>query len=513
MGDRGAVPSAVTSVEAAASAACGLPPSRGTHRSGCLVLSALLLAMATEVYGLGGTDTAGCYSFSDTIAPLDANAPTYSFTDIAGTGTQIVLSDDQVSAPIPLGFTFNYYGVGYSDVRVSSNGFLTFLPGQSSGCCTGEPIPDAFNPNGIIAGWWEDLFPGVAAGTVNFQIVGSTPQRVFIVQFGSVSHFGSSNPVTFQFKLFEADDGIEVHYASIPADFGTHSAGIEDENGTIGAQWKRGSGLAFTDTAVRYSATPATTVSGRAPTPTGRRCDVRRLRDNCPATPIPARRTPGRPTASATSATPCVGLRRRRRCGDGVCDGNDNCPGISNPGQEDADSDGFGDVCDFCVGFGGADSDGDGLCDPGDNCPTDANPGQEDADFDGIGDACDPCAADTRHSTSTAMGSAALQSSARPAATTAGSRSIPARTTPTATARGDACDNCPADANPGQEDADFDDIGDACDPCAADPTPFDFDGDGFCSSPTQCPAGCDNCPFTHQPRTGGSGRGCRRERM
>jgi large repetitive protein len=94
--------------------------------------------------------------------------------------------------------------------------------------------------------------------------------------------------------------------------------------------------------------------------------------------------------------------------GDGVDDGDDNCPSIFNPvrlldidGQADSDADGVGDVCDpcpigeddsgDCVSFDPDDRDADGTPNDIDNCPVDANFLQNDTDMDGLGDICDPC--------------------------------------------------------------------------------------------------------------------------
>jgi hypothetical protein len=68
---------------------------------------------------------------------------------------------------------------------------------------------------------------------------------------------------------------------------------------------------------------------------------------------------------------------------DGVLDVSDNCVGLANADQADLDNDGAGDACD-------ADDDGDGAADTSDNCARVANPGQADIDHDGLGDACDP---------------------------------------------------------------------------------------------------------------------------
>ncbi len=68
---------------------------------------------------------------------------------------------------------------------------------------------------------------------------------------------------------------------------------------------------------------------------------------------------------------------------DGVADGIDNCPSVSNEGQQDVVHPGAGgDACD--------DPDGDGLADEADFCPDLPIPETKDSDLDGLGNACDP---------------------------------------------------------------------------------------------------------------------------
>ena len=67
---------------------------------------------------------------------------------------------------------------------------------------------------------------------------------------------------------------------------------------------------------------------------------------------------------------------------DGLIDGQDNCPTISNPGQEDSDNNGIGDVCDTTDIV---DTDKDGVPDATDNCPVIPNADQIDTDNDGTG--------------------------------------------------------------------------------------------------------------------------------
>lgn len=150
------------------------------------------------------------------------------------TGAEIVDCDDCVSAATPIGFDFSFYGTNYSTVFVSSNGFLSFTD-VGDGCCSGPPIPTPDGMDGLVAGFWTDLYPG-GTGAVRTETIGVAPNREFVVDFEQV-WYCCQGPfvVDFQMILHENSD-IELQYGQMDDRGYTGTAGIEDPSGTKGLQ-------------------------------------------------------------------------------------------------------------------------------------------------------------------------------------------------------------------------------------------------------------------------------------
>src|SRR5688500_4368996 len=76
------------------------------------------------------------------------------FTPITGTGVSIQ-SDDVISGNIPIGFSFNYFGSDYTELKASSNGFVTFdlFEGDNSF----NEIGSSFFTHNLLAPLWDDL--------------------------------------------------------------------------------------------------------------------------------------------------------------------------------------------------------------------------------------------------------------------------------------------------------------------------------------------------------------------
>lgn len=164
-----------------------------------------------------------------------------SFSPFTGEGDTVLLQEDAVSDPLPIGFTFKFFGNYYDHFVISSNGFITFDSAADDGCCAGQKLPEIISPNNLIAFAWEDLSPQLG-GSISYFLTGIAPYRKLVVRFDDVPHFsnsGSSDPVTSQVQLYESSNLIEIHTTSMPGNptgsWLDHTMGIENANGTLAA--------------------------------------------------------------------------------------------------------------------------------------------------------------------------------------------------------------------------------------------------------------------------------------
>lgn len=133
----------------------------------------------------------------------------------------------------PIGFDFPFYENTYSQLRVSTNGYLTLDTSVSEQLPRNLALPSDQKPNNIIAPFWDDLIKG--SGTIYY----ANGVDYFAVQWSSVSRFNSSYPLTFQVLLFN-NGNILFQYEEMSVGLETLSSasvGIEDGDGVDGISY------------------------------------------------------------------------------------------------------------------------------------------------------------------------------------------------------------------------------------------------------------------------------------
>ena len=144
----------------------------------------------------------------------------YITPDAPGPSTSLTI-DDRYSNPVPIGFTFPFYGTPYTQLLASANGYLTFdislADAFSDWNLTPGNVPNASYDPALIMGPWHDLDPSVTNSPtqqIKYNLVGTAPTRKWVLSFYKVPLFQAAcNPLienTHQIVLHESTGVIEV---------------------------------------------------------------------------------------------------------------------------------------------------------------------------------------------------------------------------------------------------------------------------------------------------------------
>jgi len=184
-----------------------------------------------------------------------ANRAVYDWTtinpELGGPGTALNFTADDQTLAVSLPFPFLFYGQSHANLSVCGNGWLA-LGTTTSTEWRGQAIPTAAAPNAVIAAFWEETSPQVAASGAVSTWHDAGHGR-FVVEFYDIRQYSPTSVFErFQVILLDpalhptatGDGAILVQYATV-GELDNATVGIENPAGTGGLQYfyGRGNGL------------------------------------------------------------------------------------------------------------------------------------------------------------------------------------------------------------------------------------------------------------------------------
>ena len=162
------------------------------------------------------------------------------------TPSGIEIDDEYPDSPIPIGFSFNFYGITYNQCLIGPNGTISFnvaLAGSYvTWVATGPLLGQTPVLNSICGPWCDiDISPSFpASGTITYSTTGIAPYRKFIVTFCKAHMFSCTSQITnTQIILYESSNIVETHigkkdicttwYGGTP---GLATIGVQNATGT-----------------------------------------------------------------------------------------------------------------------------------------------------------------------------------------------------------------------------------------------------------------------------------------
>ncbi|MCD6163382.1 MAG: carboxypeptidase regulatory-like domain-containing protein [candidate division Zixibacteria bacterium] len=187
---------------------------------------------ACEHQGMGGPDAYGYSYFDNTVA----GGPEFSWIDISGTGTQLSPTDHYfMSAALPIGFSFEFYGQSYDTMWVNSHGSV-HLGVRDVWLGTNDcPLPDTSSPHAPMAlVFWDFLHVQYEIGQgVYYQYFDEPDIDYTVIQWKTSIMNELSDSLEFELVLFE--DGKLLYQYNYLAE--SISSGLGQE-ATIGLEYE-----------------------------------------------------------------------------------------------------------------------------------------------------------------------------------------------------------------------------------------------------------------------------------
>ncbi len=192
--------------------------------------------------GSGGPDDYG-YTWTDSNEP---GGPAFDWIDISTTGTSVSLGDDD-DATVALPFAFPFYGVDQNNLRIVSNGWIGF--GGSSVAYSNTGIPDASEPNHMLAAYWDDLNPS-DGGSIRYRDMGDGR---FVVSWLGVPHYSTGGAYTFQAILYASGQIVYQYQTITHGTPNSATVGIESAGGSDGLEVVQDAPYVTNNLAIRFS--------------------------------------------------------------------------------------------------------------------------------------------------------------------------------------------------------------------------------------------------------------------
>ena len=176
-------------------------------------------------------------------------APTFVNACATG-GTRITLSgasrdDAHASAPVTIPFTFRFFGVDYTQVGVSTNGYAVFGATAPRDLAGGAGrFPSDEGP--LVAGFWADLVLRATPGSdLCVRTVGAAPNRQLVIEWLDAYHTTyDTTHLTFEVVLTETSNTVDVIYNRLDPTGDTIAEYVHGALATIGLQSDHGAQFA-----------------------------------------------------------------------------------------------------------------------------------------------------------------------------------------------------------------------------------------------------------------------------